>query len=78
MKLVRSFSPVGPCITEGRFVRETTKFYVYNEWRGGDRFDTTEKRIAKRLPGHYSRAHVEPCSSCRDHAQTQYPNGYMD
>jgi hypothetical protein len=78
MKLVRSFSPAGPCLTEGRLVRETARFYIFNEWLGGDRFRDKESRLAKCLPGHYSRAHVEPCSSCRDHARTQYPNGYMD
>jgi hypothetical protein len=73
MTTVREFSPAGPCLTIGRLVRQTAKFYVYNEWRGGDRFDVTEKRIGKT-----HRTHIEPCSSCRDHARTQYPHGLMD
>ena len=77
-KLVREFNRAGPCITLGRFVRETQKFYVFNTWRGGDQFDTSETRISKRTPSHYSGAHVEPCSSCRDHPRTNFPNGYMD
>jgi hypothetical protein len=73
MTLVREFSFAGPCLTIGRLVRQTAKFYVYNEWLGGDRFDATEKRIGKN-----HRMHVEPCRRCRDHAHTQYPNGYLD
>jgi hypothetical protein len=76
--LVRDFSRAGPCITLGRLVRETPQFYVYNEWRGGETYEERESRVAKRLPGRYSGTHVEPCSSCRDHPKTQYPNGYMD
>lgn len=71
MKIVRSFSPIGPCLTEGRLVRETDKFVVFEEWRGGDRYEG-ERRISK------SKVHTEPCRSCRDHEKTQYPNGYMD
>lgn len=63
---VRVFSPCGPCIPRGELIRTTDKFFVYRD-RHGD-----ERRIA------CSRAHVEPCRSCRDHAETSYPNGYMD
>ena len=77
MTIVRSFSPCGPCITLGRLTKITPRFYCYDEWKGGDRFEG-EKRVARDLPGHYSRAHVEPCPSCPDHAKTQYPHGYMD
>lgn len=68
MTTVRTFSPVGPCISRGELVRETAKFYVYRS-----KYDGTEKRVAKGW-----NAHVEPCHSCRDHAKTQYPHGYMD
>lgn len=78
VKIVREFSAAGPCLTTGKLVRETANFYVYLPWHGGDRYGPEEKRIARRRPGHYSAAHVEPCSCCRDHARTQYPNGYMD
>lgn len=74
MNLVREFNSYGPCITLGRLVRETAKFYVYNEWRGGDSFNVfVEKRVGKT-----GRAHIAPCRSCRDHAETVYPQGYMD
>jgi hypothetical protein len=73
MTTVRDFSPAGPCITRGELVRETAAFYVYKP-----RFKQGTKRIAKSLPGRWSGAHIEACESCRDHARTQYPNGYMD
>jgi hypothetical protein len=70
--IVREFSPIGPCLTLGRLKKETAKFYVFDEWQGGDRYEG-EKRVSKT-----GRAHIVPCHSCRDHAKTQYPNGYMD
>lgn len=76
-KIVREFSTVGPCITVGRLVKETEQFFVFDRWQGGDRFEGRGK-IRKRSEGRYSRAHIEPCCSCRDHAKTQYPEGYMD
>jgi len=82
-QIVRSFSPCGPCLTLGKLVNTTAKFYCYQEWRGRDSegnmvFADTVKKVARDLPGRYSRAHIEACTSCRDHAKTQYPNGYMD
>ena len=80
-KIVREFSPAGPCLTLGKLVCETPSFYVFLPWRGGNNYGGKERRIARNLTasgGAYSRAHVEPCSSCRDHPKTQYPNGYMD
>lgn len=77
MTIVRAFSRCGPCLTLGKLVKETAKFYVYDEWQGGDKYEGRTK-VKKELPGQWSRAHIEPCRSCRDHAQTQYPNGYMD
>jgi len=76
-KIVREFSPAGPCLTLGKLLRETPRFYVYAPWKGGSNYEG-ERRVAKRSLEHYSRAHVEPCPSCRDHVKTQYPNGYMD
>jgi hypothetical protein len=78
VKIVREFSAIGPCLTLGKLVRETEQFYVYLPWHGGDKYGPEEKRTAKRRPGNRSFAHVDPCHSCRDHADTQYPNGYMD
>lgn len=75
--IVRKFSMAGPCLTLGRLVSETAHFYCYDEWRGGDKYEG-RKRVRKRTEAHYSGAHIEPCSSCRDHPKTQYPDGYMD
>lgn len=78
MKIVREFSAAGPCITLGRLVSETPKFYRYAEWHGSDNFGPEMRLVAKRTPKRYSAAHIEPCPSCRDHPRTQYPDGYMD
>lgn len=76
-QIVRKFSPCGPCLTIGKLVRETAKFYVYRKWLGcsddGYVYETEERRIGKS-----SLVHTEPCRCCRDHADTSYPNGYMD
>ena len=76
MTIVRAFSRCGPCLTLGRLVKETAAFYIFDEWQG----DTLgrRKRVRKEIDGHWSPYHIEPCSSCRDHAKTQYPDGYMD
>jgi hypothetical protein len=66
---VRRFSLAGPCITLGRFVKRTDKFLIYV-----DRYDGKTKRVSHA----HDLAHTDPCPSCRDHARTQYPNGYMD
>lgn len=73
MTAVRNFSPCGPCIVQGELIRETAKFYCFTDKHTGN-----ERRLAKRTPERYSGAHIVPCPSCRDHAHTQYPNGYMD
>jgi len=70
-KIVRTFSAYGPCLTEGELIKTTEKFYVFLNRKAGNRFEG-ERRISR------TKAHIEPCSSCRDHAQTQYPHGYMD
>ena len=72
MKTVRKFSAAGPCITLGELVKETAAFYVY---KPRFREDGTTRRVGKDRHG---LTHTEPCSSCRDHSRTQYPNGYMD
>lgn len=63
--IARRFSMCGPCLSEGRVVRETARFYVL-EARGRN------ERISK------DRVHVEPCRSCTDHPETQYPYGYTN
>jgi len=65
---VRKFSMAGPCINLGTYIKRTDKFLVYR-----DRFGH-EKRISHA----HDLAHTEPCVSCRDHGNTQFPNGYMD
>jgi len=76
---VRNFSTYGPCIPQGRLIRETAEFLIFADERTWDGQTTlTERRISKRAPDHYSPAHIEPCPSCEDHPQTQYPTGYMD
>jgi hypothetical protein len=71
MNIVRTFSRAGPCITEGKLIKTTAKFYVFEEWRGGETYSGRKKIFC-------SKAHIEPCPSCADHPKTQYPNGYMD
>ena len=69
-KILRFSSACGPCLTltdgAGLIVGETAKFWI-TELPGKER-----KRVSK------SKGHTEPCSCCRDHERTQYPNGYMD
>lgn len=74
-KTVRAFSPIGPCITLGTLTKETKQFYVYEDRRFGE---PTTGKVMKPTEFKYSRNHIEPCVSCRDHARTQYPDGYMD
>lgn len=78
---VRKFSCAGPCLTQGRLVRETSKFYVYATGRGGlmgPDAVMVEKKIAKPGSGMYSPAHIVPCERCMDNPKTDYPHGYMD
>ena len=76
MKTIRRFSMAGPCITLGEVVRETEHFYFYRGSRVAIAGDTSDilkvKKDGERL------VHSIPCVSCRDHTQTQYPNGYED
>ena len=76
-KTLRSFSAAGPCLTRaggaGQIVAETACFWMVSEGPG-----YRDLAVRKPKPGQYSRYHTEPCSSCRDHPQTQYPLGYWD
>lgn len=76
---VRKFSMAGPCITLGKLIRETPRFYCYQPRFSGyfasNEPDMAEKKVGK---DKYQMVHVIPCVSCRDHASTQYPNGYED
>jgi hypothetical protein len=77
-KIVRQFSPCGPCLTLGRLEKTTAQFYCYAEWNGGDCFGPRVRKVRRPDVAGYSTAHIEPCHSCRDHSRTQYPHGYMD
>lgn len=71
-KTVREFSVAGPCITLGELVRETPASYFVR-----DRYEPT--KINRYGKGRWEgKRHTEACPSCRDHAKTQYPEGYMD
>jgi len=66
---VREFSSVGPRITLGTLTKETAKSFCFTDREG-------KPGIVRK--GTWGKTHIVPCSSCRDHPQTRYPNGYMD
>ena len=72
MQTVREFSPAGPCLMLGELVRKTAKTLTYI----GRADNVTQRRGGRKVETNY--IHTEPCISCRDHPQTQYPEGYMD
>ena len=80
--IVREFSPVGPCLTLGEFVKRTRKFIFYRERHTGYGGEPEIRRVGGWKIGKRGDRrpyiHTEPCPSCRDHERTQYPNGYMD
>jgi hypothetical protein len=63
---VREFSPAGPCLSVGIFLRETEKTYFVAR-RG------LERRVKKS-----TLLHTEPCTRCADHPQTVFPHGFND
>jgi hypothetical protein len=67
MKTVRQVNWAGPCIELGPLIRETAKFYVFQQHRNRR---NREERISK------GKVHLEPCTRCVDHPNTSYPNGY--
>ena len=71
-KILRTFNAAGPCIPEGRIVRETEKFYIVQSRYPGD----GQRRFSKARSGRSSAPHIEPCKCCTDHPETYYPNGY--
>ncbi len=76
---VRESSRAGPCIILGEFVKRTPKFIFYIDRRHTGYDEPPEiRRVGgwKVTEGDY--IHTKPCHSCRDHAKTSYPNGYMD
>ncbi len=73
---VREFSPAGPCLTLGEFVKRSPKFIFYRERLGGDRYAGRVSRVGGWKVTGADYIHIEPCRSCRDHPETSYPNGY--
>jgi hypothetical protein len=70
-RTVREFSRCGPCITLGELVERTAKTI---------KFRTRDGKIERRGGYRLERGliHTEPCHSCMDSPNTQYPNGYWD
>lgn len=62
-KRIRKFSFAGPCLDFYGQVADETPLYFINE--DGKKF----------FKENY---HIEPCTSCTDHPQTNYPEGYMN
>lgn len=69
MATVREFSTIGPCITLGEVVKATESTISFVD-RDGRKSRRSGDRVRSGL------IHTTPCRSCRDHAQSQYPNGY--
>ena len=68
---VREFNTAGPCIVLGELVSQTERMVTFRDRDG---------RIRRR-GGHPLKCglvHTVPCPSCRDHANSQYPNGFED
>ena len=72
-KTVREFSAAGPCIVVGTFAGRTKNTVKYMNDDGKVR-----SRGGWKVKGDRPYVHTEPCRSCRDHPETQYPHGYMD
>lgn len=69
-KTVREFNAAGPCIQLGEFVKFTPRGQVVFQNRHGK----TERRGGFSVDS--GLIHTIACPSCRDHSETQYPNGY--
>ena len=69
--VVREFSSCGPCLPLGEVVRITPKGVTYRDYHG-----KIQRRHGRAWQA--GRLHVEPCQSCMDHPQTQYPNGHTN
>ena len=69
MTTVREFSAIGPCISLGEVIKQTPATVTFRERDG-----SIGRRGGYRLKA--GLIHVIACRSCRDHAESQYPNGY--
>lgn len=70
MTILREFSTVGPCIRLGEVIKQTATSVTYRDLLSG----AISRRGGYRLE--CGLLHTTPCVSCRDHQNTQYPNGY--
>lgn len=70
METVREFSAVGPCISLGELLKTTAASVFYRD-RHGNTVRVGGQRVADGL------VHTSACRSCRDHAETQYAEGYQ-
>jgi hypothetical protein len=75
LTLLREFSAAGPCIRMGGILREDKNWWYIVPLNGEIRVSKISKHSRKAQNGS---VHAEACRSCRDHAETQYPEGYMD
>ena len=69
---------MGPCFQLGVLIKETPQFYFYRigegHYKQWDEKVGQVKRVKKKTV--YSHIHLEPCTRCRDHKDTQYPWGF--
>lgn len=72
---LRECNAAGPCITLGRIVSNTPKAWVV---ASRCFHDETFKKLKSSRAAKSGMLHDEPCSLCRDHPRTQYPDEYMD
>lgn len=68
--ILRDFSAAGPCIPQGVVTNETATALEVTVAGSVRKVLKRNRRFQTGL------LHTEPCRSCRDHPQTQYPNGY--
>lgn len=81
----RRFSCAGPCLPVGTVIRHTAKTVtILTDPNGPDIPGRVVRRGGYEWHSNGTRPlglgllHTEPCSSCMDHPQTSYPDGYQD
>jgi hypothetical protein len=79
-KTLRRFSAYGPCLDlYGVVVSATDKTVTYRTERGDiKRAGGYDWHSNGSRPLGQGLLHTDACPSCRDHARTQYPEGYMN
>ena len=70
---LREFNMAGPCIYLGDIVSNTSKAWkiIERSWP-----NETVKKLKRSKAAKCGLIHDEPCRSCIDHPESQYPNGY--